>query len=550
RVDQQRATVDEIRQNLVKYRQENNRISLDHTENIEQQELFQLNQRLTTAKSDYDILKNRWELVEEHINEDKPAWDLPFIADDPRVSGLLKDISGLEVSLSSLRKRFGPKWPELLEAVKAYEQTQEELEEATDSAVQQTRVRFVESQRNFEQAQRRLAEKERENIELESVSVGYKALIDDLSVNQSILSDMVHRLEQEKVKMTLVLPNARIVERPLLPVDPARPNVAMNLTIGAFGGIFAGLALVFITAFLDDRIKTAFDIETAVGLPLVGIIPRIKRLNSLEKARAVAANADRRVTEAFRAIHSALKINETSRTAKMIVTTSTSPSEGKSFVTTNLALTFAIHGEKTLIVDGDLRMPNVAKSLEIPDTKGIIHVFDNETTLDDAIINELYPNLDVLTAGGKAKNPTQILNSPRYEQMMHELRSRYDRILIDSPPIGAVSDVLTILPHADGIIYVIKFNAVKRKTAKSNLRRIVESNTPVFGAILNQISVAVASYYYANYYDKSYQDYYTSNEEEGDLLEAQRKEPVSGEAPTEEVVTTSGEDDPKDAPKA
>ncbi|MEM9227795.1 MAG: hypothetical protein AAGA45_07490, partial [Verrucomicrobiota bacterium] len=99
-----------------------------------------------------------------------------------------------------------------------------------------------------------------------------------------------------------------------------------------------------------------------------------------------------------------------------------------------------------------------------------------------------------------------------------------------------------------GIVYVIKFNAVKRKTAKSNLRRIVESNTPVFGAVLNQISVAVASYYYANYYDKSYQDYYTSNEEESDLLEAKRKE--LGDAQAEEVAAGGAEDDPKDAPKA
>lgn len=544
RADQQSAVVDEIREELVAYREKTNRTSLRRDENIEAQELFNLNSKVSDAKSMLDMMENRWALVQEYVAEGKALWDLPFISSRPRVANLLQEISDQEVQLSGLRKRYGPKWPLLIQTEKTYEKTQEELDEAIQSAIQETRVEYVETKRNFEQSTKRLVEKEEDIKELQRIGIDYERLEDKLAVNSSLLSNMLHSLEQQKNNIALVLPNARIIDKAFPSIEPARPDVGVNLAIGVVGGLFLGLALVFVVAFLDDRIKTAFDIETSVGLPLVGIVPRIKRLNSLEKARAVAANADRRVTESFRAIHSALKINEASRNAKVIVTTSTSPSEGKSFVTTNLALTFAIHGEKTLVVDGDLRMPNVAKSLEIDDNQGINQVFDNEITMDDAIVKELYPNLDVLTAGGKSKNPTQILNSPRYEQMIHELRERYDRILIDSPPIGAVSDVLTILPHADGIIYTIKFNAVKRKTAKANLRRIIESNTPVFGAILNQISVAVASYYYANYYDKSYQDYYQSEDEPG--IEDQRKDPA-GEQPesSEEVVAANTDEDKK-----
>ncbi len=197
--------------------------------------------------------------------------------------------------------------------------------------------------------------------------------------------------------------------------------------------------------------------------------------------------------------------------------TSTSPSEGKSFVVTNTALTYAIHGERTLVIDCDLRMPNVAKSMSIDEeVKGVVHYFKHEATLEEAIIKDVYPNLDVMTAGKKANNPTQILTSSAFEQMLHELSAKYDRIFIDSPPIGAVSDVLTLLPYCDGVIYVIKFNTVKRKSAKANLRRIMESNTPVFGAILNQISTTVASYYYSGYYDKSYSNYYTKGSADDD----------------------------------
>ena len=118
--------------------------------------------------------------------------------------------------------------------------------------------------------------------------------------------------------------------------------------------------------------------------------------------------------------------------------------------------------------------------------------------LDELIIREVYPNLDVLPTGGKSKNPTQILNSAQYEAMLAELRDRYDRIVIDTPPLAAVSDALNLLPLVDGVIYVIKFNTVKRKTAMVNVRRLWESDTPVFGAVLNNITSSLTSYYYAD----------------------------------------------------
>jgi capsular exopolysaccharide synthesis family protein len=244
------------------------------------------------------------------------------------------------------------------------------------------------------------------------------------------------------------------------------------------------------------------------------VIPRIKKLDTNSKAQAVASNVDRHVTETFRSIHSALKLNDESKNAKIIVTTSTVPGEGKSFVSSNLALTFANHGERTLLLDADLRLPNVARSLQLENEFGLLDHVEKAVTLDEVIIKEVYPNLDVLPSGGKSKNPTQVLNSAQFEAMFADLRDRYDRIVVDSPPLAAVSDALNLLPLADGVLYVIKFNTVKRKTAVVNVRRLWESNTPVFGAILNNITSSLSNYYYSSYSDKAYQDYYIRQDEE------------------------------------
>jgi capsular exopolysaccharide synthesis family protein len=244
----------------------------------------------------------------------------------------------------------------------------------------------------------------------------------------------------------------------------------------------------------------------------VGVISKIKNLDDSGKAQMVASNIDRSVTEAFRSIYSTLKLNDKSKDAKVILTTSTIPGEGKSFVSSNLALAFASHGEKTLLLDGDLRLPSVARSLQVEKDIGILPFIKGDIGLDDAIAKEVYPNFDILSTGGKSKNPTQILNSPKFREMLSELRERYDRIVIDSPPLAAVSDALNLLPVADGVLYVVKFNTVSHRVITKNLRNIKDSTKPLFGAVLNDISRSL-SYQYSGYSGDEYGDYYTDQDD-------------------------------------
>jgi len=293
------------------------------------------------------------------------------------------------------------------------------------------------------------------------------------------------------------------------PADfPSSPNVVLNLALGAVGGVALGLTFAFLVAFIDDRVKSSFDIESVIGLPIVGIIPELKSLSPVEKAQVAFSQADRSVSEAFLTLHSSLRLKDESKNAKCILTTSTIPGEGKSFLSTNLALTFAAHGERTIIIDCDLRKPNVHKSFQLENIKGLIDVVAGEISLDEAIVRNVHSNLDVLPAGGRAKNPTQILNSKNFDSLLTELRKRYDRVFVDTPPLAAVSDALVILPLMDGSLFTIFFNKVRRKSAQFCAKRLLEANVPCFGAVLNGLNLAISGYYYAQYYDRSYKDYY------------------------------------------
>lgn len=514
RADQQKDRVEEIELKLAEYREKHNAVSLDSQENIAREQLGTLNQIKLTAKNDYDQLDTKWNMIENYKREERNLWELSFIAEQPRVASLLESISSTRIEISSYSKRYREKHPIMIQFLQRLQESEIELEEAVENSVNKSYAAYIEAKSNFELSSQRLAEKESELIRLSKTRVEYNTLLRDLDVQQSFFQALNSRMTQEKAQVSLKEANARIVDKAFAPLRHSSPNIAVNLAVGVFGGLAVGGGLVFLVAFLDDRVKSAFDIEGTIGLPLLGVIPRIKKLDSSTKAQAVAANVDRHVTETFRTIHSSLKLNDESKNAKIILATSTVPSEGKSFVSSNLALTFANHGERTLLLDADLRLPNIASSLQLENDLGMLDHIEKGISLDEVIISEVYPNLDVLPTGGKSKSPTQVLVSAQFEAMLADLRDRYDRIVIDSPPLAAVSDALNLLPFIDGIIYVIKFNTVKRKTAVANVRRLWESNTPVFGAILNNITTSLSSYYYSQYSDKAYQDYYIGQEDE------------------------------------
>lgn len=508
RAELQRSKVEELEIQLTDFKEKHKSVSFDAHTDTDQQELLQLNEILTLDKQILDEAENNWTMVKRARDEGRDLWTLPIIAADPQVPLLLQRRTELRIEVAALAQKYRDKHPIMVQSREALIETEAELQRAVANASSSVENLYHRAKGNYENSYARIESKKQQITDLDRVRVTYRSLQDNVNVTRGIYEHLYSRMQQAMTLSSDDAQTANIVDKAGPPVNPFSPNHVLNLFIAVVIGSGLGLGLIFILAVLDDKVKTAFDIESTIGLPLIGIVPRILRFDAAGKARVVASQQDRHTVEAFRSIHSTLKLNEESRNAKVILTTSTIPSEGKSFVSTNLALTFANHGERTIIVDGDLRMPNVAKSLQLENKKGLLQFMEDNVALDDLIQRDIERNFDVLCTGGSTRNPTQVLCSERFEQLMHELRLRYDKIIIDSPPLAPVSDALNILPLVDGVVYVIRFNMVKRKTANVNVRRLRESSVPVFGAILNNINSNVAGYYYSHYYDKSYRKYY------------------------------------------
>lgn len=511
-VDEQAVKVRSVEMQMADLKQRYQTTSFESSSDTELQELVTLNGYLTEDKRVLDQATAQWNLIEESRAAGKPLWEIPFISGNEQIPPILQKRAEQRIQVATLSKRYRDKHPLMQQARAALAATEDELSSAVNGVAQGVYNNMRNAQANYDAAAARVEKKKQERLDLERLRPAYEQLKNDLDVAKAHYEILYNRMQQIIALQGGDSQSARIVDRAAPPVRPSSPRVVLNMALGIIGGLGLGFGVIFLFAVLDDKVKSAFDIENSIGLPILGVVPRMSRSDAQSRARVVSNQEDRQVVEAFRSIHSTLKLNEESRNAKVILTTSTIPSEGKSFVTTNIAMTYAQHGERTIVVDGDLRMPNIAKSLKLENRKGILQVLDGSATLDEVIMHDVERNLDVLVTGGSTKNPTQLLCSEAFEQLMHELRLRYDKVLIDSPPLAPVSDALNVLSLVDGVLYVIRFNMVKRRTANLNVRRLRESSVPVFGAVLNNISASVAGYYYSHYYDRSYSKYYLASD--------------------------------------
>lgn len=510
KVAQQDAKVRELDRKLIDYREKNRAVSLDRDDDVDRMELRDINTILVNDKRTLDAISTQWSMVQDYKRAGKDLCELSFIADLPQIQKLVTDRSTQRIFVSSLEKRYKEKHPKMIEARKTLDQIDKELASAIEYAYEKIRTTYENALQNYEDSQKRLVEKKNEIIELGKKSTVYKALERERQVAEGMHQALISSLQIRNAQVSLINEGARIVDRATPSLRPSSPNYVFNIVGGILAGLVAGVGVALLAAFLDDRAKSAYDIEVVIGVPLLGVIPRVPRMSSSDKAKVAVNNMDRVTTEAFRSLHSTMKVNSMTKNARVILFTSTTPSEGKSFVVTNLALTCALNGEKTIIIDADMRLPVLAKTLGVKCQKGLIAHIEEGVPLDEAIISDYFPNLDILACEKRATNPMQDLNSEDFLKMLQTLRQKYDKVFVDSPPVGAVSDAVSIMPAVDGVVYVVKYNSAKRKVIKNYIRRMMESNIPIFGAVMNMVTSSAAAVSSLNYYDKSYQNYYTT----------------------------------------
>ncbi|MSU48334.1 MAG: polysaccharide biosynthesis tyrosine autokinase [Opitutus sp.] len=309
---------------------------------------------------------------------------------------------------------------------------------------------------------------------------------------------------------------------PVRPLDRATPNptpVSPNKSqitrtcVGLGVLIFLGVAVGL--SFIDDRVKSAWDVESFIGSNLLGIIPDLTAMKDEEKYTLLMDNKQAPGVEAFLSVYSSIKIHSKLDFPKSILVTSTIPGEGKTLISCNVAGAFARHSRKTLLIDCDLRRPMLHRHFKQQNNSGLITWFEGGAAMEGDLatnpalgIIKVSENLSLLCSGGRSKSPTELLENPAFGQLLERLKREYDLVIVDSPPLGAVTDSLLIAERIDEVVYVCRFNRAYRKHIRLYMRALRNGKNEVLGIVLNGLSPRRIEYYSNYRYYRSYKKYY------------------------------------------
>ncbi len=328
--------------------------------------------------------------------------------------------------------------------------------------------------------------------------------------NQRMYDLVLQRLKETGVTGMMRMSNVRILDRAETPERPARPKPLRNLAIAAALGLLGGFGLAFFLEFLDTTVTTREQVEEHLGLPFLGIIPSIERAEGAkERDLFVHAHPQSAVAECLRSIRTNLLFMSPEKPLRTILITSSGPGEGKTTTASTLAEVMADGGNRVLLVDADMRRPQLHKVFEFPNDAGLSSLILGEGKLQEVVRTTAVPNLFLLPCGPIPPNPTELLHTGAFTRLLAEAAQRFDRVIIDSPPVGVVADAVVMSTSVDGTLLVLKAGQTSRDLARQAIRRLADVNARVFGAVLNDLDLEnqkYGQYYYYYRYGYAYGD--------------------------------------------
>ncbi len=504
-------------QKLMAYKKEHNLVSLDNSTNIIGTRLTTVNAALTTARLNRINLETSYAQVTTYQKEKRDLTEISYIAEHSTVPTLKSQLSGLLQTQSVYAERYLERHPKMIDLSNQIAVVQDQLDKAIELAVADLATRLAEARQSETNLQAEYADAEKDSLKLGDLGVAYKTLENQANVAKGNYVQILNRLNETTT--------SRNIEKiPLHPLDPAvvpsvpyEPDLSHILRTCLGVGLLVFFAVAIGLSFIDDRIKSAWDVESFIGANLLGIIPDLTSAKDDEKYNLMLSGQQMPGVEAFLSVYSSVKIHSKLDFPKSILVTSTIPGEGKTLISCNLAGSFARHGKRTLLIDCDLRRPMLHRHFKQTNNTGLITWFEAGANLEQDLttnpslgIIKISDNLSLLCSGGRSKSPTELLESPLFGQLLERCKKQYDLVIIDSPPLGAVTDSLLIAERTDEVIYVCRFNRAYRKHIRLYMKALRNGKNEVLGVVLNGLSPRRVEYYTNYRYYLSYKKYYGS----------------------------------------
>jgi succinoglycan biosynthesis transport protein ExoP len=509
---------------LVQYQKEHSIVGTDDKQNLTVDKLDELNKELTQAQGDRIQKESLYQVAITNNPE-----GLAPVLQDPTLMALRQQQTQLQTQYALLSTEFGPAYPRVLEIKNQLDQIDKSYREEVKNSVNRIQNDYQTALKREQMLQTALAQQTDVADQLNENAIEYKFLKQEADSNRLLYDGLLQKLKEASLAAGLESSNIRIVDEARVPLHPARPNIPMNLEFALLIGLVGGVAIAFALEALDTTIRTPDQAESISGLPVLGVIPLQSSLDKAitsiakvhlfktlprnsERARPLISYLDPQseTAEAYRALRTSILLSSVSHPPRSILVTSSIPQDGKTMTSINVGIVLAQQGKRILLIDADMRRPNVHKVFGISGQTGLSNILTGGAKVSDAIQATVQPNLFAIPAGPVPPHPSELLGSALMEDFLKRWREEYDIVIIDSPPVLSVTDAVLLSVQTDAVILVIR----SHQTSTAHLRRtrdLLQSvKASLLGVVVNAADLTSPDYYYY-YYGSKYRYYAEKN---------------------------------------
>ena len=505
---EQRKNVEAGELALQQYRESNDAVSLEERQNIVVQRLADVNAAVTRARTTRIEKEALYEQLQS-IQVDRAALDtFPAIMSNTFIQQLKTELAELQGQQAQLGEKLGDRHPEMLKLRSAIQAADAKLEAEIAKVVQSIRNEYEAARAQERSLMSSLEQQKSEALALNRKAIEYGVLQRDAASSRQLFEGLMQRAKETTVSGDLKTTNIQIVDAAEVPRGPARPQPFRNMLLALLGGGLLAIGLAFFFEYVDNRVKSPDELRALIGLPQLGMVPI-----SGDKGAAtplLASNAAANFNEAFKAIRTNVLFSSAKAGCRTLVVTSTAPGEGKTVTAANLAIALAQTSQRVLLIDADMRRPRVHELFERSQEPGLSNVLVGDAKVSEAVHDASVAGLSVLPGGHCPPNPSELLGSRRFADLVAALERHFEWIIVDTPPVMAVTDACVVSHLADGVLFVVGAEMVSRQAIKTAVEQLERIGARFVGVVLNRVDLERNAYYYSRYYHHSYNRYYQS----------------------------------------
>ncbi|HZI80125.1 MAG TPA: polysaccharide biosynthesis tyrosine autokinase [Vicinamibacterales bacterium] len=504
-LERQRSRVEASERAMATYREQQNAMSLQDSQNIVVARLNSLNDAVTRARTTLAQKESLYDQVKALSSSDD-ADTIPAIQQNNFIQSLKSHVADLERERANLAERYGERHPELIKVNAGIRDSRRQLETEIAKALEAIRNDYQTALAEERSLERSLEDQKGAVLSLSRKNVSYTVLEREAQSNRQVYETLLQRQKELQVLASSRGNNVRLVDDAEIPRAPFVPDMKRSLMMATLAGLALALGLVGGLTYLDDTVKTPEDVAQKLQVPFLGMVPKVPGGGAL-----LSGDHPHTFGEAFRSLRTALAFSNGPASGRVIVVTSSQPLEGKTTTASNLAIALALGGEKVLLVDADLRRPNLHKTLGIENTVGLSHLLTDQASPRDVIRETSTSNLWVITAGQVPPNPSELLASDRMSALLNPVHGWFDWVIVDTPPVLAVTDAVILAPLAAGVAFVIRSEMTPRRHVRRALETLMTGQPKLHGVVLNGVDLERNKYYYSRYYGYEHTDYYKAS---------------------------------------